>query len=84
MEVVPLECLALVWPKPAMAKTLPAATPTITRTMPTMARGQLLTTTDKEIRNEATNKIATAVQAALLWPCPCSAMGSLSLVRRCS
>src|SRR5450759_2602331 len=58
-----------------MARILPAATPTPMRTMPTMARGQLATTTATEIRKEATNKIVTAVQAALLWPCPCSAMG---------
>ena len=32
-------------------------------------------------RKEATNKIPTAVHAAVLWPCPCSAMGFSSMCR---
>jgi hypothetical protein len=36
------------------------------RTMPTTASGQLVTTTARQIRDEATNRIPTAVQAAVL------------------
>src|SRR5665647_2592217 len=79
--VLALDRSGVVAPKPAIARILPAPTPTTARTMPTMARGQLTITTARQIRNEATNKIPTAVHAAVLWPCPCSAMG-LSSVRR--
>src|ERR1019366_2667300 len=61
-----------------MARILPAAAPTTTRTTPTMATGQLPTTIATLITKAASNTIATAVQAAVLWPSRCFVMGFFS------
>src|SRR6185436_14252836 len=76
MAVVLLDSSGLARPRPAMARSLPAMTPTSARTTPAMASGQLVTTTARHIRNEATKRITTAVQAAALRPCLSSAIGS--------